>query len=280
MDQQGDNEANMGRMLLDLGKITAEEAEQVLALQAASGLRFGQAARQLGLVSEADIQLVLASQFGYQYVQAHEAGLDPAVVAAMDPFGKEAEMLRALRAQITVRWFASRKSLAVIAVDEVASAAVVTANLAVLFAQQGQRTLVVDANLRKPRQHSLFRTGARGGLSNLLAGRAQDASVVRIAPFAHLSLLGAGPQPPNPQELLGRPGFSALRDSFERAFDVVLYDAPAFSSGADGHAVAALAGGVLLVLSKSATRQAEVRDIRTQLLRAGIDIVGAALLDF
>jgi chain length determinant protein tyrosine kinase EpsG len=273
-------DSTIGRMLLDMGKITPEDASRVLALQATKGLRFGQAAQELGLVSEADIQLVLASQFDYQYVQSHQAALDPALVAAMDPFGKEAEMLRALRGQLTVRWFSAHKSLAVIAIDEQASAAVAAANLAIVFAQQGQRTLLVDANMRTPRQQSLFKADTRTGLSDTLAGRVQDASPVKVAPFDKLSLLCAGPQPPNPHELLGRPRFATLAEDFAQSFDIVLYDAPAMSTSADAYAVASRAGGVLLVLSKSATRQAEVREIRAQLLRSGVEIVGAVLLDF
>jgi len=279
-DDAASKESTIGRMLLDMGKITPEDATRVLALQAQKGLRFGQAAQELGLVTEADIQLVLASQFDYQYVQSHQTNFDQALVAAMEPFGKEAEMLRALRGQLTVRWFSTHKSLAVIAADERASAAVASANLAVLFAQQGKRTLLVDANLRKPRQHDLFGTGPRAGLSDMLAGRVQNAGVLQVAPFDQLSLLCAGPQPPNPHELLGRPRFAALSEEFARVFDVVIYDAPPLSTSADAYAIASRAGGVLLVLSKSTTKQAAVREIRAQLLRSGVEIVGALLLDF
>jgi chain length determinant protein tyrosine kinase EpsG len=273
-------DSSIGRVLLDMGKITPGDAARVLALQAQKGMRFGEAARQLGLVSEADIELVLASQFDYQYVQASQTAMDPALVVAMNPFGEEAEMLRALRGQLTVRWFSGHRTLAVVGVDAKASASVVAANLALVFAQQGQRTLLVDANMRKPRQQDLFRVGAKTGLSDALAGRVSDLRLVPVPPFDKLSLLCAGTPPPNPLELLGRPTFGALNEGFARAFDVVLYDAPAFSASADAYAIAARARGVLLVVSKRHTRQAELKEVRSQLLRGGVEIVGSIMVDF
>lgn len=272
---------SIGRMLLDLGKITPVDAARILALQAENGARFGEAAQQLGLVSANDIQQILASQFDYQYVQSRDDNFDPALVAAFDPFGAEAEMLRSLRGQLTTRWFTGEhKSLAVVATDAGASAAVVAANLAIVFAQQGQKTLLVDANMRTPRQHALFNLQARTGLSEALAGRTVEWGVMPVAPFDKLSLLGAGPQPPNPHELLGRASFGLLNVALARDFDIVLYDAPAFSTGPDAYAIAARTRGVLLVISKNVTRQAELSEIRSQLERGGVEIVGSVLVDF
>jgi protein-tyrosine kinase len=276
----GLNDSSMGRMLLDLGKITPTDASRVLALQAEKGLRFGEAAQQLGLVSEADVQSVLASQFNYQYVQTDQTSFDAGLVAALDPFGAEAESLRDLRGQLTGWLGDGNKSLAVVAVDDKASSHLVAANLAIVFAQQGQRTLLVDGNMRAPRQHEMFGVQAKAGFSNALAGRTQGATLLGIKPFDKLSLLCAGSQPPNPQELLGMPTFAALSEGFAREFDVVLYDAPAFSSASDAYAIAARAGGVLLVIGKSSSLQADIREIRSQLLRRGVEIVGAILVDF
>lgn len=274
-------ELSIGRMLVDAGKLSADDASRVLALQEEKGLRFGEAAQQLGLVSEHDIRAVLASQFDYQYVEADESKLDPALVAAVNPFGEEAEMLRALRGQLSARWFnGEHKSLAVVAIDSKASAAVVSANLAIVFAQQGQRTLLVDANMRAPRQHELFNVRSKSGLSDALAGRTHDWGVAQVAPFDNLSLLGAGPQPPNPHELLGRPSFDALYGEFVSNFDIVLYDAPPFDASADAYAIARRTRGVLLVIGKNSARQADLREAQAQLLRSGVEIVGSVLVDF
>jgi len=275
------NDDSIGRILLDLGKITPGDAERVLALQAQNGMRFGEAAQHLGLVDASDIQQILATQFDYQYAPAHTSGFDPSLVAAVDPFGREAEMLRALRGQLTMRWFTTgHKALAVVAIDATAAAGAVAANLAIVYAQQGRTTVLIDANMRAPRQHTLFGLHPKSGLSDALAGRAAAPGLARVPPFDTLSLLGAGPQPPNPHELLGRPSFAALDQALVRAFDVVLYDAPALSAGADAYAIAARTGAVLLVVSKNVTRQAALREARAQFMRAGAEIVGSLLVDF
>lgn len=275
------SESSMGHMLVESGKLTPGDAERVAALQAQKGLRFGEAAVTLGLVTDADIREVLASQFNYQYVRSTQSNLDTRLVAAFDPFGEEAESLRALRSQLAADWLSeTNKTLAIIAVDDTVGADVMAANLAIVFAQQGQRTVLVDANMRTPRQHGLFHVSAKTGLSDALAGRTKSPEVIGVAGFNTLALLGAGPQPPNPQELLAQPSFKALNESFVRDFDVVLYDAPAFSSNADAYAVATLARGVLLVIRKGKTRQADLREVRAQLLRRGVQIVGSIIIDF
>jgi protein-tyrosine kinase len=271
---------SIGRMLLDMGKLTQDDTAKVLAYQSEQGLRFGEAACRLGLVTESDIRTVLASQFGYQYAQPGQSRLDPALVAALEPFGEQAEMLRALRGQLMAAWFRDQsRTLAVVPVDAGAPAAALAGNLAIVFAQQGQRTVLVDANMRMPRQHELFHVGARTGLSDVLAGRSDDGHLLPVAPFDNLSLLCAGPQPPNPHELLGRPSFGALNHELSHRHDIVLYDAPPLSSGADAYAVANRARGVLLVVGRSTTRKAALREVRSQMLRSGVEIVGAILAD-
>ena len=85
----------------------------------------------------------------------------------------------------------------------------ITANLAVLFSQMGKRTLVIDADLRKPRQHRIFGLPGKIGLSALLAGRAGAEVMCDIPQLPGLTVLPAGVLPPNPQELLSRPRLPA-----------------------------------------------------------------------
>lgn len=278
--QSATKKSSIGRILVDMGKLTPEDTARVLSIQAEKGLRFGEAALHLGLVTESDVQVVLASQFGYQYGQLEQSPLDPVLVAALDPFGEEAEILRALRGQLAVSWFGEHKALAIVAVDGSASAAVLAANLGITFAQQGQRTLLVDADMRSARLHELFQISGKTGLSDVLAGRTDDNRVVRVAPFDNLSLLCAGPQPPNPHELLGMASFGALNHELCQSADVVLYNGPPLSSRADGYAIALRARGVLLVVGQGGTSKARLREARSLMLRSGVEIVGSVLVDF
>ena len=120
---------------------------------------------------------------------------------------------------------------------------------------------------------------ARTGLSDILAGRSDDGHLLPVAPFDNLALLCAGPQPPNPHELLGKPSFGALNHELAHRYDIVVYDVPPLSSGADAYAVAQRARGVLLVVGRSTTRKSELRELRSRMLRSGVEIVGAVLAD-
>ncbi|HBI69553.1 MAG TPA: chain length determinant protein tyrosine kinase EpsG, partial [Massilia sp.] len=267
-------DSSMGALLVDAGKLTLEGAERALRMQKHLGIRFGEAAVRLGLVSEDDVQEALARQFAYPYLPKGQANLSPRLVAAYEPFSPQVESLRAIRSQLMLRWFArGHRALAVLGADPDDGAALFAANLAVVFSQLGEQTLLVDANLRAPRQHDVFGLRARQGLSDLLAGRADLDVVLRVGGFVDLSVLPAGTLPPNPQELLSRDTFRTLDASLASRYDVVLYDLAPFGAGADALAVAARAGGVLLAVRKDHTRVAQLARMSEQLAEAGAEVV-------
>ena len=273
-------DTSMGMLLRDAGKLSVDDAERVLLTQRELGLRFGETAVRLGLASEADIAHALARQFAYPYVVKGQADLSPLLLAAYEPFSPPVEALRAVRSQLMLRWFArGRRALAIAGVSAADGASQFTANLALVFAQLGEQTLLVDANLRSPRQQHLFGIKPRQGLSDLLAGRTGLEMIVPVAGFSDLSLLPAGTVPPNPQELLARDGLRKLHAQLVSHYDVVLYDLPAYSAGADALAVAAHAGGVLLVAGKHRTRIADVSRMAAQMAAAGADVVGSVVVE-
>jgi protein-tyrosine kinase len=279
-EQPGDD-TRMGMLLAGAGKITPDGAERVLRTQKELGIRFGEAAVRLGLATEEDVQQVLARQFDYPYLLEGESTLSPQLVAAFAPFSAQVEALRGVRSQLMLRWFGrGRRALAVVGVDPGDGVSLFAANLAIVFAQLGEQTWLVDANRRHPCQHRLFDLPGRQGLSDLLAGRADDGAVARVPAFAGLSVLAAGTLPPNPQELLSREAFRTLNAQLEARYAVVLYDVPAFSNGVDALAVAARAGGVLLVARKHHTRLAHVGRMAEQLAQAGAEVVGSVLVEF
>ncbi|WP_332854346.1 chain length determinant protein tyrosine kinase EpsG [Duganella sp. S19_KUP01_CR8] len=272
--------SSIGSVLLELGKISPESAERVLRMQKELGIRFGEAAIRLGLITEADIQQALARQFDYPYLQEGESKYSEKLVAAYQPFTPQVETLRAVRSQLMLRWFAQgRKSLAIVSLDADDGAGIFAANLAVVFSQLGEQTVLVDGNLRQPSQHQTFDLGSRAGLSDVLAGRATLDAVARINSFVALSVLPAGTLPPNPQELLGREAFSRLNADLQARYDVVLYDAAAFSLGADALPVIARAGGALVVVRKNSSRYNDVAAMVDRITQSGAVIVGTVLVD-
>lgn len=271
----------IGRLLLEMGKITAEDAERVLRLQKENDMRFGDAAQQLGLITEADIQQVLAHQFDYPYLLPDQGNYSPELVVAYQPFCAQVEVFRAVRSQLMVRWFSDDiKALTVVSTNLGESASLFAANLAVVFSQLGARTLLIDANLRCPYQHKIFNLENKQGLSDVLVGRATILDVIhKVEEFVDLTVLPAGTLPPNPLELLSRTSFSELNESLVSQFEVVLYDTSDFLIGADALAIAAHTGGVLLVADKNNTRLADVNVMNEQITRNNLEVVGSVLVD-
>ena len=274
-------DATIGALLQEAGKLTPENTDAVLRMQEETGIRFGEAAQALGMVSAADIQQVLARQFDYPYIPAGDKVFSSRLVAAYDPFSRQVEKLRAVRGQLMLRWFGrGHRSLAIVGVEPGSGTSLFAANLAVVFSQLGQNTLLVDANLRQPSQHEIFNLQGKTGLSDMLAGRATMAAVTRIDAFESLAVLGAGTLPPNPAELLARKDFTGLNAQLEALHDVVLYDTSDVLTAHDSLPVMARARGVLLVVHRNATSLYDVAALSEQVRYAGAEVVGSVLLEF
>ena len=274
-------DTHIGQLLLRAGKLTEGDIIRIVTEQHQRGTRFGDAAIRLGLVSDLDIQDALARQYQYPYSRPGESALSAALIAAHQPFGVQAEALRALRTQLMLRWFNDRsKVLAVVSPRSGAGSSILAANLAVVFAQLGERTLLIDANLRHPSQHELFGLKPQVGLAGVLAGRGQfkEASEL-IAPFANLSVIGAGPKVPNPQELLGRTTFSYVMETAPAAFDVVIVDTPPVLDYADAQLIAARAGGCLIVTRRHKTSVVDVKQAESQLAQTGAILLGTVICE-
>lgn len=273
--------ARIGRLLMDMGKITPEDTQRVLHVQKEQGLRFGDAAQTLGMVSEADVRQALAMQFDYHYLEPGEGNFSNELVAAYHPFSKQVEGLRALRSQLMLRWFSEgRRLLAVTSTSDGEGCSYVVANLAVLFSQLGEKTLLIDANLRSPRQHEIFNLNEPRGLSDILAGRSGLDVVTRVDAFLDLSVLGAGTVPPNPQELLNRNNFPALLTQLADHYDVVLIDTTPVSVSLDMQAIVARTGGALVVARQDKTRMVDVDYLKQQINETGAMVLGVVLNDY
>lgn len=275
---------SIGAILMDAGLLKPEDAERVLKLQKVENLRFGDAAIQLGILTENDIRYALSYQFDYVYLPSTEnKPVSEELVAAYQPFSHEVEQLRMVRSQLMLRWFdkeAGKTVLAVVGAGPGEGCSYIAANLAIVFSQLGERTLLIDSDLRAPHQHELFKLENKIGFSSVLAGRASfEEAIVRIPVFANLSVLPAGPVPPNPQELLNRPAYSDLFEHARNAYDVVLLDTSNMSVGADAIMVATRAGAALAVARMIETRAGAFRDMVKALARSGVAVVGSVLND-
>lgn len=272
------SDRSLGAILIDSGVLKPEDAERILRLQKEKGLRFGEAAVQLGLVSDADMRFALAAQFEYPYLQSGKASVDQEVIAAYQPFAAQVEALRAVRSQLMLRWFtgeAGRHALVIVSPGRGDGRSWLAANLAVVFSQLGEHTLLIDGDLRHPRQHKLFGVDNRLGLSALLSGREDADAIHKVPGLRDLSVLTAGAVPPNPQELLCRQSFGELLARLGGQYDVVIVDSPAGDDYADAQLIAGRCGGALLVARQNSSRIKGSRALVDAIAQTGASVVGA-----
>lgn len=259
-----DGGRSIGDIIAELRNLTADQVERVLAYQHKEGVRFGEAAVALGLASKDDVLFALAQQFNYPYAPEERRGISPELVALNEPFSPRAESFRALRSHLMMRAFnvdGARRALAVISPDAGDGKTYCAANLAVVLAQLGGRTLLVDADMRAPRQHEVFRLGNHAGLSSILSGRADKQVIQQVVGLPSLFVLPVGTTPPNPLELIERPAFGLLMLELASKFDHVVVDTPAATLGADAAVIAARCGTALVVARQHASRINRLQDL-------------------
>jgi protein-tyrosine kinase len=280
--QGRDHSRMLGTILVEKGRLSETDAEEIQRYAGIHGLRFGDAAVKLKLLTHEDIDFAIAQQFNYAVLpRGGEGGVADEVVAAYNPQSELVEPLRALRSQLMYRCFndPSRKAIAITSPGRKEGRSWLAANLAAVFAQIGERTLLIDADMRHPRQHALFNLNNSVGLSALLTGRAGRDIARRIHPQLRLFVLPAGTLPPNPQELLGRPVFDLVLERFMGQFDVILIDTPAAAQSADAQIIASRAGTALMIARLNVTRHSELTACMQTLAQSGVNVIGSVVND-
>lgn len=273
----------IGSILAEEGRLDAADIQRVMQLQHMEGLRFGDAALRLGLINIDDLHGAIAKQYDLPHLLPGNDSFSDELVIAQDPFNPRAEELRGLRTQLLIRWSRAgvkHRVLAIVSPGAGEGRSYVAANLAVAFSQLGERTLLIDADLRNPRQHQIFNVSDRVGLSAVLSGRVGRSAVAPVPEFGALSLLPAGARPPNPQELLAGLGLGVLLHELRTEFDVILIDTAPARAYADAQAVAFRAGNALVVARKDTTRLADTKTVIRELGDMGAHIVGTVFNSF
>jgi chain length determinant protein tyrosine kinase EpsG len=270
----------MGDILVEAGRLAPEDVDRILALQPGSGKRFGQLGQELGLLSAEDVRFALSVQFDFPYLSP-DSLLSPELVMAHQPESAVAEQWRGLRSQLALRGLANSgvpHRLALLSPDRREGRSVAAANLAIAWAQLGHRTLLIDADLRQPRQHLLFNLGHAAGLSDGLAGRGLAEGLIKpISGLRGLSVLPAGTPVPNPQELLARPQMTQLLQALDEQHDLLVFDAPATSQCSDGLHVAAHCGAAVLLARRDVSSLPRLLQLSQGLRDLGVRVLGTVL---
>jgi len=269
---------NIGYLLLTEGKITESQAEKVIELQKKDNIRFGQAAMKLGFISEEDLQKVLSHQFSFPFVSSELSNFDKRLIAASKPFDLSVEKLRSLRSNLLLRWFEQgHKSVTFAGYDQKTITDVISANMAVLFSQLGENTLLVDANLRDPIQHNLLGVPNKLGLTDILADRAKIDVIHRVGSLPKFSILTAGTQVPNSQELLSKDSLSGLVKELENNYDVIIFNTTPLAQAADAQFITSRTKGVVLVVNRHQTPVRSLKEIKDKIEHSGSVVLGCIL---
>lgn len=280
-DNQTDDHVRIGDALIAYAKLKEQDVERVLNLQKNKKILFGDAAIELGLIKDSDLKKVLSKQFNYPYVDEGGQQLSELLVAAHAPFSEEVEEIRRLRSQLLISWFdLGNKTLAVTSANEEDGASRVVANLAIVFSQLNKKTLLIDANLRKSVQNKLFNVDTKLGLSNILANKQGSYELTRQPAFPNLSILSAGTEVPNPQELLSQDGLAELILNLEKVYDVILFDTSPINLGSDALNIVSKAKGAIIVARKNHTLGTEIQYLNKQLNLTGAKVIGSVIQEF
>ncbi|WP_233269420.1 CpsD/CapB family tyrosine-protein kinase [Alteribacillus sp. YIM 98480] len=154
-----------------------------------------------------------------------------------------------------------------------------SANVAAVFAQQGKKVLLVDADLRKPTVHYTFQINNTTGLSSYLVNDIDLNSTVQQSGIDHLYVLPSGPVPPNPSELLASTKMKQMMSEANDLFDLVIFDTPPLLAVTDTQILSNEVDGVVLVVRSKQTEVEAAEKARDLLQQAHANILGVVLND-
>lgn len=205
---------------------------------------------------------------------------DVGLVAADDPKSPAAEAFRTLRANL--QFIGLGEAVRVLLFTSAGprdGKSFVTSNLAWVLAQTGRRILLIDADMRRPTMHKIFRTSNLHGLSTVLAGAVTWQEAVQPTRARGLSVLPGGPIPPNPAELLSTPRMLQILQEAREGHDLVFVDAPPVLAVADTVEVAPHVDGVILVIRSGHTVNELAKQAKEALDHARARCLGVVLND-
>lgn len=273
---------SIGDFIRRARELSDAQIDAILAHQRQHGLRFGEAAIALKLASRDDVLWALSQQFHYPYAPGDGTSFNPELVAAVDPFNVQTEAIRGIRSQLMLGVMAAdqpRRALAVLSPNVGDGKSFFAANLAIAFSQLGARTLLIDADMRTPRQHLLFDVPNDTGLSSILAGRTETSAIHLVQDLPSLFVLPVGTLPPNPLELLQRPSFSLLLQELLTKFDHIVVDTPATTHGSDSRVVAAKCGVAMVIGRRGTSRMKAVNSLINEVTRGSAKFAGVVIND-
>ena len=296
-------DAELGDILISHCNLSAQDIDRITETMHARRQSFSEAALHLNLVTREEIDDV--SRFVRGLSRSSQAGVIETAIRsakgggtaltvrqgiarrsselmhAVDADAERSEKIRALRTDLMLLDESGQRGnvFALISPGRAEGRSQLCAELAIAFAQLGRRTLLVDADLRHPRQHVLFSADSQWGLAETLA-RGEPPYVHAVEGLPELSVLTSGTIPPNPAELVAHQRFERLLTQLRRQYDFIVIDTPAVSLYADALQIATVARRVVVVSRSEATSLDRLKDMVRRVAMTESKILGAVINRF
>ncbi len=237
--------------------------------------------KRLGLPVIGHVPFMAADEKAAAMVAAGTATLDPMLVTHYQSNSIGAEAYRGVR---TALYFstqgAGHQVIQVTSPNVSDGKSTLAANLAVSIAQSGKRTLLIDADFRKPRVHKIFNVPAQVGMASVMAGQCDLGSAAQQTAIPNLSVMPCGPRPVNPAELLTSPKFKDLLEELRHQYDFVIVDTPPILVVTDPAVVAPRVDGVVLCIRVTKNGRPYAERAREVLQSLGANVLGVVVNGF
>ncbi|WP_397536615.1 CpsD/CapB family tyrosine-protein kinase [Rummeliibacillus pycnus] len=151
------------------------------------------------------------------------------------------------------------------------------ANIGVVFAQEGKKVLIVDADMRRPTLHHTFRLSNTDGLSNVLIRKQTVQKAIQETAIVGLYVMTSGPLPPNPSELLASKTMEAFIKVVEQEYDLIIFDSPPLLPVTDAQILSHKCNGTLLIVDMNIAKKADVMKAKASLTNSQAKIMGVVL---
>jgi len=206
-------------------------------------------------------------------------GSERSLITAINPKSPVSEQYRTIRTNIQFSMFdKALKTLACTSAAPGEGKSTTIANLAVTFAGQGQKVLLVDTDLRKPTIHQLMQINNQYGFTGLITKKAtKEMAILQMPKVKNLYVLPSGPIPPNPSELLGSKMMELLIAELSKEYDLILFDTPPVLAVTDAQILGSRCDGVILVVKSNQTEKKGLVKARELLNKTNINLIGAIM---
>jgi len=203
------------------------------------------------------------------------------LVSVTDPSSVVAEQFRTIRTNIQFSSVEKKvQSLVVTSAEPSEGKSTVSSNLAVVWAKQNEKVLLIDADLRRPTAHRTFNLLNAAGLSSYLSNNAVYEEIIQETEVPNLSVISSGPIPPNPAELLNSRHINTLIERLEDEYDIIIFDAPPINTVTDAQLLASKADGVILVVPQGIAEKGSVTHAVEQLNKVHAKVLGTVMNRF